>query len=379
MIAVACTLRAILVYVLLPWRLHADHLPAVCSSDNVEHSLRAHKPWPKNDRSTRALRSSGVYNVLLMRHGESIANTMDPFFVHSCLSDLACNHSYDPRDTALSAAGIALSRKQGKSDFLASLEPPDVVLVSPMLRTMQTAMNVLPHSWLQPVAKDRRPPKIFLLPWIQEVSAPSSSTRDGGVWAHRINQNWGHPPSQWFNDTCPADRPGASLDYNTSRATCVGYQGVKDWVMQYVDIHGYRGFYDKEAFDFWERKEASDWSPIGLEVDENLARLDRLLDGDLRDSKVMLVTHHQFLRKLISWPEASPTPDPFTGHIAPAFVCKDSSAVSSATLYPRVFLAADRTSAFIVGFLGTASLLFLAFRCSRPRSMRDRSSGLLER
>merc|ERR1712217_10354 len=146
-----------------------------------------------------------------------------------------CNHSFDVRDSPLSDRGIQTAQQQGQSETLASLDTPDVILVSPMLRTMQTAMHVIPQAWLQNDSAKNPSPRIYLMPLLTECAAPETSTRQGGVWAQQNYQNWGHTPSTWFNKSCPVERAEASLDYNDTRAICTGYRSIKNWIEQYVN------------------------------------------------------------------------------------------------------------------------------------------------
>jgi len=285
--------------------------------------------WPENREATRVTRNKGKYKVLMVRHAESIANTMDPYFITSCTTSRGlpgCNHSFDPRDSPLSAKGVSTARAQGQSKTLASLEAPDIILISPLLRTMQTAMNVIPKVWLDAKATESTPLKMYFMPWLTEVAAPSGNMRDGGTWAQRIYQNWGHAPSSWFNASCPSERISASLDYNNTRATCMGYKSVEGWIKKYVNLTnsgGYQGFYNKTFFDFWERNEASFWAPSAQEGGRNVDGIWQLLGDELRNTKVMIVTHHQFLRSLIDWPENSTVEDPFFRHDVPKFLCME--------------------------------------------------------
>ena len=127
---------------------------APCAAADVELCPRppsdSAREWPRNDASSTD--NKGAWKVLMMRHAESVASTMDPEFVASCTTGrgfAGCNHSYDPMDSPLSSAGIDTVRQQGRSQALASLRPPDVIFISPMLRTIQTAMNAVPPAWLQ--------------------------------------------------------------------------------------------------------------------------------------------------------------------------------------------------------------------------------------
>lgn len=289
------------------------------------------RKWPPKDEASRVTGNTGKYKVLMVRHAESMANLRDVSFVKSCTTSkgfAGCNHSFDVRDSPLSDNGIQTARQQGQSKTLASLDTPDVVLVSPMLRTIQTAMHVIPKAWLQKYSAESPLPRIYFMPLLTECAAPETSTRQGGVWAQQTYQNWGHTPSTWFNASCPAEQAGAPLEYNDTRAVCTGYGGVKSWIEQYVNStssDGYEGFYNKAFFEFWSRKEASLWSPSGQQCVENAVSLRKLLNAELSNSKVMIVTHHQFLRALISWPENLPVDDPFAGHAPPSFLCMDTS------------------------------------------------------
>lgn len=208
---------------------------------------------------------------------------------------------------------------------MASLDIPDIILVSPLLRTIQTAMNVIPSEWLHPKMTDRMPPKILFMPWLSEVVAPNMSTRDQSVWTQPGDQSWGHRPSIWFNASCPLERAGASLDYNNSRATCVGYEGIKKWTKQYTGSPAggsYKGFYNKTFFDMWERNPRE---PFGQVPQQHVDRMWKLLNNELCRSKVMIVSHHQLLRSLINWPESSPLKDPFAQHDGPKFLCTTAS------------------------------------------------------
>ncbi|CAK0840218.1 unnamed protein product [Prorocentrum cordatum] len=288
--------------------------------------------WPRNDPSDCATNSTGLWRVLMVRHAESIANKLAADFIASCTTSkglAGCNHSYDVRDSPLSADGMQDAEEQGRSQALASLGAPDVVFISPMLRTIQTAMGVIPKPWLQ----TSTPPKLYFMPLLQECSDISGSKIGGGTWSQQIHQDWGHPPSTWFNSSCPPQRGGGSLDYNNTRATCLGYKSVKNWVKAYVESSsgGYRGFFSKAWYDFWEAKEVSNWSPDAETCRQNAQAMWSLLNSEFNQSRVMIVSHHQFLKNMISWPLDVAAPDPFSGHAPPSFVCSQGRGTGAVT------------------------------------------------